>query len=427
MKTKLLIVLSLTFVFIFNSNAQINIVNTTGNLAIGDITDPSVYKLYAKYGNVSLLGLGQYGYGSRILRLYSTSTFNSFSINSYELGSTPSHLKTRIGINYDISGGDGTAQMADVGSKNAPFFELNAEDGSISFFGENGAGGANFRNCQSTSHLGMYVKNNGYVGIGLSTPAFALDVNGSIAINGYVVISSDARLKTNIVSLTGALNSIKKLRGVSYRMKNPIVINSLSFDSLKNKNASPTIDTSYYNRNHIGFIAQELQTVFPQLVYTGSDSLLKVDYISIIPVLVEALKDQQAQIDSLKALNKKNSTLLKSGSITANGDSIITATAMNMTTNTMNISAIGTPSLDQNAPNPFSQNTNIGYYLPENIHNAVLNIYDMNGVQIKTIPIATNGRGSILIHGYELRPGMFFYSLIADGQEISTKRMILTD
>ena len=57
----------------------------------------------------------------------------------------------------------------------------------------------------------------------------------------------------------------------------------------------------------------------------------------------------------------------------------------------------------------------------------MLNIYDMNGIQLKTIAINQKGNGSITINGSELRPGLFFYSLIADGKEIDTKRMILTE
>jgi len=55
----------------------------------------------------------------------------------------------------------------------------------------------------------------------------------------------------------------------------------------------------------MGFIGKELQTVFPELVKQDKNGYLSVDYISIIPVLVEAVKEQQAQIEELKKLIKK--------------------------------------------------------------------------------------------------------------------------
>jgi hypothetical protein len=84
------------------------------------------------------------------------------------------------------------------------------------------------------------------------------------------------------------------------------------------------------------------------------------------------------------------------------------------------------PSLDQNFPNPFNQSTQIGYYLPEATRTANLYIYNMNGLQIKSIPIQNRGKGSVTINGSELRSGMYIYTLIVDGREIDTKRMILT-
>ena len=56
------------------------------------------------------------------------------------------------------------------------------------------------------------------------------------------------------------------------------------------------------NPRKLGFIAQEVEKIIPELVKTDSEGMKSVDYISVIPVLVEALKNQQKQIDELKAL-----------------------------------------------------------------------------------------------------------------------------
>lgn len=82
--------------------------------------------------------------------------------------------------------------------------------------------------------------------------------------------------------------------------------------------------------------------------------------------------------------------------------------------------------LNQNTPNPFSQNTIIEYYIPDNAEIANIYVYNMNGAQIMSFMIPEKGQGSITIKGAELTAGMYLYSLIIDGKEVDTKRMILT-
>ena len=83
--------------------------------------------------------------------------------------------------------------------------------------------------------------------------------------------------------------------------------------------------------------------------------------------------------------------------------------------------------LYQNSPNPFNASTTIEYYLKENTLNAMINIYDMNGTQLQTIPLDGTGYGNITINGGEYNSGMYLYALIADGQVVDTKQMVLTD
>ena len=219
-----------------------------------------------------------------------------------------------------------------------------------------------------------------------------------------VSVSSDEKLKTNIKKMPDCLKKVRLLNGVHYDYKQ-FKTDSLSDDKKKELND--------FSNNRIGFLAQDLKEIFPELVhYNSKTGYYSVDYIGMIPVLVEALKELQLQVDSMKnTVNKKSSGSLKSAEISTNVESSNIANQ-----------AI----LQQNAPNPFSQTTNIGYYLPETIHNAALYLYDMNGTQIRSIPLTSKGNGSITINGYELHPGMYLYTLIADGQEVSTKRMILT-
>lgn len=83
--------------------------------------------------------------------------------------------------------------------------------------------------------------------------------------------------------------------------------------------------------------------------------------------------------------------------------------------------------LYQNAPNPFSEETTIKYFLSSNVKSAKLNVYDMQGTQVKGYQLHNFGESEIKINASELNSGMYLYALIADGQEIDVKRMILTD
>ena len=87
-----------------------------------------------------------------------------------------------------------------------------------------------------------------------------------------------------------------------------------------------------------------------------------------------------------------------------------------------------TPVLYQNTPNPFSQQTEIKYFIPTNTKTALLCIYDLQGKQLKQIPLPERGEeGAQTILGSEFAAGIYLYGLIADGKQIDLKRMVLTE
>jgi hypothetical protein len=210
--------------------------------------------------------------------------------------------------------------------------------------------------------------------------------------------ASDSTIKKNIESLSpGALYKVLSLRPVSFEYKNEF--NSVNDAKLKK----------------IGLIAQEVEAIIPEAVsFSEVGNAKMIDYDMFIPVLIKAIQEQQSTIESLQAeiIN------LKSGTVNLKSATISTDVKQNV------ISDIST--LEQNAPNPYSQTTEIKYYLPE-ASRATLFIYNMNGLQIKSIQITQMGKGSVTINGSELSPGMYLYTLIADGKEVATKHMILTE
>ena len=87
-----------------------------------------------------------------------------------------------------------------------------------------------------------------------------------------------------------------------------------------------------------------------------------------------------------------------------------------------------TPVLYQNTPNPFSQQTEIKYFIPTNTKTALLCIYDLQGKQLKQIALGERGEeGAQTILGSEFAAGIYLYGLIADGKQIDLKRMVLTE
>ena len=81
----------------------------------------------------------------------------------------------------------------------------------------------------------------------------------------------------------------------------------------------------------------------------------------------------------------------------------------------------------QNCPNPFRTATEIRCTLPEEIKTAFICVFDLNGRQKQRFDLKERGETSITIDGNTLEPGMYIYTLVADGVEIDSKRMILTE
>ncbi len=223
-----------------------------------------------------------------------------------------------------------------------------------------------------------------------------------------VWLSSDETLKTNFRSISGSLNKIKSVQSFEY----DFIINNTD-TAVKEKYADIVVNS----KNRFGFKAQGIKAVFPELVKINAKTgLYSVDYIGMIPILTEAIKELSAKVDSLELLVGKNNTSSLKSSKTNN-------TITELEQNSVQKQLV----LFQNVPNPFNQNTTISFYLPETINSATIYIYNMQGNQIKALNISEKGNGIIVINGNELNPGMYLYTLVANGKEVDTKRMILTE
>lgn len=80
--------------------------------------------------------------------------------------------------------------------------------------------------------------------------------------------------------------------------------------------------------------------------------------------------------------------------------------------------------LDQNIPNPFAEQTVINFSIPESVKSAQIHFYDGIGSLIKTVEISQRGLGSITVFGADLSSGTYMYTLVADGINVATKKMV---
>ena len=104
---------------------------------------------------------------------------------------------------------------------------------------------------------------------------------------------SDQRFKTNISELSQGINDIKLLNPVTYDTE--MGIDSTTPEPRK----SELIDNQ---KNQMGFLAQEVQTIFPNLVFYNVEAdKYMLDYTGLIPVLVKAIQEQQTKIEELEA------------------------------------------------------------------------------------------------------------------------------
>ena len=130
------------------------------------------------------------------------------------------------------------------------------------------------------------ITGDGKVGIGISIPNWnsKLHVNGNILATG-TISPSDLRYKKNIHRIPKALDKIMQLNGVFYDLRS---------------NEFPQMQ--FETKEQVGLIAQNVEQVLPNVVYTGNDGYKGVDYTKLVPLLIEAIKEQQKQIDEQRKM-----------------------------------------------------------------------------------------------------------------------------
>ena len=280
--------------------AEINLldgVTTVGSGILSSATESSNTGVRLSTSNASNHG----DIGSNAVDLsYSASSSSSYGATgdystAMGYGSTASGIRSFAGGLYTVASGGGSfafhSGTTASGTNSTALGRVTvASDYASTVIGQYNSSGSSETSANSFSTSApAFVIGNGTSGS--LSDAFKVMFNGDatvsndLTVSGDVVISSDARLKSNIVSLGSTLSKLLQIDGKSYEMK---------------------------GKQKIGLLAQEIQEVFPELVSEDDNEMLAVNYQGLVPILINALKEQeskityqQAQIDELKELVNK--------------------------------------------------------------------------------------------------------------------------
>lgn len=204
-------------------------------------------------------------------------------------------------------------------------------------------------------------------------------------------------------------------------------------------------DTSENRKRVFGILAQEIEPILPELIDTSHGNML-VDYNQFIPFLINAIKEQQVQIEEkqmqiemlqqmlifqetdLIQLRDEVMVLRADLDRCCEGRGLLKGDTLNNYKDTTigNNPVLNEPVLYQNIPNPFNTDTRISYYLPTTVQTAYLYIYNLNGIQLKSYTLTQRGVQAVTVYASELPAGMYLYTLVVDNVIIDSKRMILT-
>lgn len=209
-------------------------------------------------------------------------------------------------------------------------------------------------------------------------------------------VTSDYRLKEGIESIEPeCIDNIMKLNVVRYGLKQRTV----------DVGDTTAIPVNYYaedpdllRKTHYGLIAQELQDIYPDLVYEGDDGYLSVNYIELIPILIQSIQSLKNEVDQLKG-NKKNSKRASESSSLQSGIESSSVSKISVSDQIITITCI----------------------IPNTIKNVHVIIYDVNGNQMYSDKIDLRGHIEYGIKDLALNDGIYVCLLVTDDDVVSRR------
>jgi hypothetical protein len=252
------------------------IITSDGNVGIGS-TSPSekleVQNGYlSTYHNVNLDGAG---YG---LQFYTNGGGSKNTIANILVGQVGTARSGDL-IFSTSNNGAPTERMRITSTGELQFAASNAirSSAASSYLALYGNGGGMYFGGSNANHMNLTGGGNLLIGT-LTDNGERLYVIGAIRATGTITANSDISLKKNLLRIENALEKVEQINGYTYEFKE---------------------DDS---KRHAGVIAQEIQTVLPEIVNKGNDGILGVEYGNISALLIEAIKEQNIKIKNLETL-----------------------------------------------------------------------------------------------------------------------------
>lgn len=379
---------------------SINDAPTNGTLSIWH-NDNSSNALYIKGIGKTCINIFSYSEESSSTEACGIKSVSNVNTTNYNTGLHGAAFNSSSGISYGVKG------YASNSGTGASFGVFGIKSSSNYGAGVYGTSSNSPQYANGTNVDGYYA---GY---------FAGNMKVTGTIDGTLVNSSDVRLKENVQPLSenasnrglGVLNILESLTPISFKYKKMEEETKLAINGDGESLEAEELPNPVMEKEHFGLIAQELQEVFPNLVYEKDNGYLAVNYVELVPVLMQAIKELNAKVAMLEA-GKVNLSPLTSGE-------------QETLSLPLNQEQWASSSMDQNVPNPFMDKTDIAIYLPESVREATLYIYDLSGKQLEQHPVEGRGETVMTIHADKMDAGMYVYSLIADKKVVTTKKMIV--
>ncbi len=234
----------------------------------------------------------------------------------------------------------------------------------------------------TTGNFGYTYNTGDFLALAPTSDTSKLRVNGIIWASGYFA-DSDEKFKKNIRKIEKGIETIQQLEGKTY---------------LWNKEKDRNFDGGI----HSGFIAQELEKVLPHIVITGEDGNKAVNYIEIIPYLVEAIKEQQLQINDLK--------------------SQLTDSFLN---NNVELIQLSNTKIISISPNPSKDIISISFNIEKSVQSASLQVHDLNGIIMSSFNVKERDLNlTRTIQKENFGKGIYIVSLVINGKSIDAKKII---
>jgi hypothetical protein len=278
--------------------------------------------------------------------------------------------------------------------------------------------------------------------------------NSSVtSIGGYVGwtdLPSDARFKKNIKNNVPGLVFINQLQPITYTVD----VTKLRKFFGEDKNTNGADETSAVQQNgsttaiiqngiaekemmvRTGFIAQQVEAAAKKINYNFSgvdkpkddNGIYGLRYAEFVVPLVKAVQELSKMNDEKEEKIAEQDRKL--GSLQKEIDELrqqVQGLLNNgITTSLQSIKPAKGAGLQQNTPNPFSQNTTIHYTIPPGVQAAQIAVYNSDGKQLKMYTISNSGNNTITISAGTLAAGTYNYALLIEGKVIDSKSMVIT-